>query len=424
MASTKSAFANLEFTTFVRNGSKYEDRLDKFLDKFYNQEKFLTDHGLVTVFSCNIDTGTQSGKFEAEQTTSRDAMEELFLEACLSKKRTRSIKFEVTSKYINTWYKVPLKEFKKVSDFGGKGAGGKINKGTQFEKHFYDDAVSLLEGKTGGKRFIPQIIELNKKIEADMKSELSSLEGHGGKFAGVLEEGSANKSRPVALKGSGLVIAAEGKVTKDMGSTLTDVTFQYGKDKKPAYLSLKFGPTLTFFNSGVGGRNGPLLFTKEEIENYKVTTNGGLTFMKMFGMTSKDDMKAFCDSFVDYPRTTAIKNHKQVKRNADVALIQELLESGIGYGYWMVHNTKGTTLDCYKIDKTYMQEAAKIIGGVTVFYGRMNGKGKGINMTCSSKHYNFTFNIRNKQGGTYPTHIMCDYKKLKHPVERPDNGNV
>jgi len=253
MAKTNTSFANLEFTTFVRSGSKYEDRLDKFLDKFYNQDKFLTDHGLVTVFSCEIDTGTRSGKFESEQTVSRDAMEELFLECCLSGKRSRSIKFEVTSKYINTWYKIPLKEFKKVSDFGGKGAGGKINKGTLFEKNFYADAVEVLEGKTGN-RYKKQIIELNKKIQEDMKAELSGLEGHGGKFSGVLEEGSANKSRPVALKGNGLVIAAEGKMTKDMGSTLTDITFQYGKDKKPAYLSLKFGPTLTFFNSGVGGR--------------------------------------------------------------------------------------------------------------------------------------------------------------------------
>ena len=54
MAKTNTSFANLEFTTFVRSGSKYEDRLDKFLDKFYNQDKFLTDHGLVTVFSCEI----------------------------------------------------------------------------------------------------------------------------------------------------------------------------------------------------------------------------------------------------------------------------------------------------------------------------------------------------------------------------------
>ena len=425
MAQAKTAFANCTYGTFIKNGGKDGDRLDNFLDKFFNQEKFLTDHGLVTVWSCEIDTGkgSKSGKFESEQTVSRDAMEELFLECCLSGKRTKSIKFEVTSKYINTWYKIPLTEFKKVTDFGGQGGGGKINRGTLFEKNFYADAVEVLEGKTGN-RYKKQIIELNNKIQEEMKAELSGLEGNGAKFSGVLEEGSKNKSRPIAIHEGGIVVAAGKNVTTEIGSTLTDITFQYGKDKKPAYLSLKYGPTLTFFNSGVGGRNGPTLFTKEEIESYKVTTSGGLLFMKMFGMTSDADMEAFCDSFVDYPRKSAIKNHKQEKRNADTSAIQKLLQSGIGYGYWMVHNTKGTTLDCYKITKTYMQEASKIIGPVTVFYGRMNGKGKGINMTCKSKHYNFTFNIRNKQGGTYPTHVMCDYKKLKHPAERPEVGGA
>ncbi len=28
------------------------------------------------------------------------------------------------------------------------------------------------------------------------------------------------------------------------------------------------------------------------------------------------------------------------------------------------------------------------------------------------------------EGGTYPTHVMCDYKKLKHPEERPETGGA
>ena len=79
----------------------------------------------------------------------------------------------------------------------------------------------------------------------------------------------------------------------------------------------------------------------------------------------------------------------------------------------MVHNTQGTNIDWYEISKQYMKEASTLTNGVTIYYGRMNGMGKGVNMTCSSQHYNFTFNIRNKQGGTYPTHIMCDYKKKR-----------
>ena len=138
-------------------------------------------------------------------------------------------------------------------------------------------------------------------------------------------------------------------------------------------------------------------------------------------------IKKFCESFVNYPRTTAIKDHIFTPTTFEPSSIKKLLRSGIGYGYWMVHNTKGTTIDYYEISEKYMKEAATITSGITVYYGRMNGMGKGVNMTCSSEHYNFTFNIRNKQGGTYPTHIMCDYKKKKHEgslSERPQDGGA
>ena len=41
--------------------------------------------------------------------------------------------------------------------------------------------------------------------------------------------------------------------------------------------------------------------------------------------------------------------------------IQKLLQSGIGYGYHMIHNTSGNTIDAYEIDKKYMDDASKII---------------------------------------------------------------
>ena len=147
----------------------------------------------------------------------------------------------------------------------------------------------------------------------------------------------------------------------------------------------------------------------------------------MFGMADDDAaIKKFCESFTNYPRTKAITDHVFKPTTYNQSAIEKLLRSGIGYGYWMVHNTKGTTIDWYEITKKYMEEAATITSGVTVYYGRMNGAGKGINMTCSSSHYNFTFNIRNKQGGTYPTHVMCDYKKKRagDVEERPQDGGA
>ena len=429
---TKPTYTKMKLETLVDKSGNFKDggkRVNNFLDHFYDGKKFLTDVGLVDVFTAYLTYDGQEYTFDAD-TRNVTRERKTFLANLKQAGQTKGkLEFDVGLKYINYIFTISIDWFKKIPDFGGQGSlgGGKtLNKGTQFEQFFYADAVKVLEGTTKGNRFIPTILEMNKTFEKKLGQALGMIEGDP-KFKGVLEEGSANKSRPLAYSGGSLVVAAEGNVTEDMGSTLTDVTFQYGKKLTPVYLSLKFGPTLTFFNSGVGGRNGPLLFTEREISQGTVTTDGGLTFLRMFGMADDDAaIKKFCESFTNYPRTKAITDHVFKPTTYNQSAIEKLLRSGIGYGYWMVHNTKGTTIDWYEIDKNYMEEAAKITSGVTVYYGRMNGAGKGINMTCESSHYNFTFNIRNKQGGTYPTHIMCDYKKKKTGdiKERPQDGGA
>ena len=431
--STKPTYTKMGLDTLVDKSGNFKDggkRVNNFLDHFYDQKKFLTDVGLVNVFTAYLTYDGNGYTFDAD-TISVKQERTTFLanlkQAAQAKKK--KLEFDCGLKELNYIFTIPINWIKKIPDFGGQGAqgGGKtLNKGNLFEQYFYEDAVKVLEGATKGKRFVPTIIEMNQKFEKELGKAMGMVEGDP-KFKGVLEEGSANKSRPLAYSGGSLVVAAEGNVTEDMGSTLTDITFQYGKTLTPVYLSLKFGPTLTFFNTGVGGRNGPLLFTEKEISELRVTTEGGLTFLKMFGMADDEEaIKKFCKSFVDYPRTTPIKDHIFTPTTFQPSAIKKLLRSGIGYGYWMVHNTKDTTIDWYEINEQYMKDAATIDGGVTIYYGRMNGMGKGVNMTCSSEHYNFTFNIRNKQGGTFPTHIMCDYKKKKAGKisERPQDGGA
>ena len=430
---TKPTYTKMGLDTLVDKSGNFKDggkRVNNFLDHFYDQKKFLTDVGLVNIFTAYL---TYDGSEYSFDSDARDVKQQriTFLanlkQAAQAKKK--KLEFDCGLKELNYIFTIPINWIKKIPDFGGQGSQGfckTLNKGNLFEQYFYEDAVKVLEGATKGKRFVPTIIEMNKKFEKELGKAMGMVEGDP-KFKGVLEEGSANKSRPLAYSNGTLVVAAEGNLTEDMGSTLTDITFQYGEELTPVYLSLKYGPTLTFFNSGVGGRNGPLLFTEREISQKRITTDGGLTLLKMFGMADNEDaIKKFCESFVDYPRTKAITDHIFRPTTYNQSAIEKLLRSGIGYGYWMVHNTKGTTIDWYEIDKKYMEEAATITSGVTVYYGRMNGAGKGVNMTCESKHYNFTFNIRNKQGGLYPTHVMCDYKKKKAGdiKERPQDGGA
>ena len=412
---------------FVQDDKQYKGRVDLFLDKFYGEKKFLTEVGLVDVFFCIITIKRDTYEFDASFSEERSEFLARWEET--SGVRGAKLEFKVGIKGVVKDQMIPLTKFKKTEDiFGGAGgsSGVKVNKGLVFEQQFFADANKVLVGEDTGSRFQSFIKQFNEKIQKEKKLAISNIEaigssGQNGKFSGVLDEGSKNQSRPLKLSGSGLVVSAGGETKLDIGSTITDITFQYGEKKLPVYLSLKFGPTLTFFNSGVGGRNGPLLFTEKEIKDYKITTTGGLTFLKMFGIDDKSNMNKFCESFVDYPRSKPIQGYK-VPVKGNKTAIQKLLQSGIGYGYHMIHNTSGNTIDAYEINKTYMTEASKIIGNITVYFGRMNGKGKGVNITCESKHYNFIFNIRNKQGKLFPSHVMCDYKKKQTPTERSEKG--
>lgn len=401
-----AGFANCEYSTFVRSGDEYDFRIDRFLDKFYemNGEKnnFLTDLGLVSIYEVRLTKGNETFVFDSDSRSFRDerpVLKARWIDVSSARGSKKSIEFEVgLSDQLRTQV-IPLKSLKKVDDFGGRGAGGKkVNLGNQFEEHWVADSEKVLSGQTKGNRYVQKIIGLNEDLSKKMKKGLS----------GVVAEGGANKSRPLVFSGNGLVVAAEGRLTEDMGSTLTDVTFQYGENKDPVYLSLKYGSTLTFFNSGVGGRNGPLLFTPAMIKEYKISSPAGKAFLDMFGI---DEVK-FCESFNNYPRSKPIQNHKVVSRSFNKSAIEKLLRSGIGYGYYMVHHKgSGTNIDIYEIDKGYMRSASTITGGITINYGGMDGKGKRIDIECESGKYRFKFNIRNKQGGQYPTHVMCDYKK-------------
>ena len=222
-------FANCDYNTFVRSNDEYDFRIDKFLDKMYemNGQKniFLTDFGLVAVYEVKITKGRETFVFDSDSRsymTERPLLKARWIDVSSSRGSGKSIEFEVgLSNQLRTQI-IPLKSFKKVDDFGGRGAGGRrVNMGNQFEEHWVADSQKVLSGETNGSRYVQKIIDLNEDLTKKMKSGLS----------GVVAEGGANKSRPLAFSGNSLVVAAEGRLTENMGSTLTDVTFQYGEKK-------------------------------------------------------------------------------------------------------------------------------------------------------------------------------------------------
>ena len=430
-------WSNVSIKTFIgTKGSAHDKNLDKFLDQFQGvsakiggyPEKFLTNYGLVRVLNIKftLPSGVETTyKWqEPNQKVAHLAMRAEWqaignLPAGKGKGKGKiECEILVNPKGTKT-FSIPITHFKKTPKFGGKLPTE--NKGTKFEKDFYADSIKYMAGSKGN-GFIKTIAEMDKTFTAELSENLVTIEGKDDTGAGgsqkvslssVLEEGSANQSRPIKASNGGFIISTPGGATENIGSTVTDITYLYGTSNTPVYLSLKYGPTLTFFNSGVGD-----FLPSSEVIAQTITNPEGLNLLKMFDI----DPILFAKSF--QPRTTALPTKVDAK-NVDKGEIKKLLKSGIGYGYWMVHNDGKGNVDFYEMTETYMNDSATIIGGLKIHYGRMNGKGIGVNMTCESKHYKFTFNIRNKQAsGPFPTHMMCDYKKKKYPDERPENGVV
>ena len=287
---------------------------------------------------------------------------------------------------------VSLTDLQKTEEFGGQAGGKKINLGIQFENDFFKSLICEVQCEDKNTKYAKQAKQLIELIDNKhkIKGGLSRVDAVGGK----------NQPRPLSYSG-GLYVTAGGKKTKNIGSTVTDITTVFGKDND-VYLSLKFGDTLTFINSGVGK-----VFLQKDYENHfeGYNNNIGKAIFNMFAI----DPVEYANVFNRYGKGYQGKS-VDVTSKADKRAIQDLLEYAIGYGYYMVHG-KGNNVDMYEMDETYMKKAAKITGKIKLNYGGSTGKGKRLDMHLESSVYKFMFNLRNKQGGRYPSHIMCDYKK-------------
>ena len=207
----------------------------------------------------------------------------------------------------------------------------------------------------------------------------------------------ANTPRPLSFDGKINITNTKG-TGKDIGNSVTDITLTKDDGEK-IYLSLKFETTTTFFNVGVRTK-----LRQSEIDPGEIKDRDGKKLLKLFGI----DNKRFCTIFNDKVKT----NGGKVTTRPNIAAMKELLESGIGHGYHVIHKMKGKVLS-KKMDETAMKAAAKV-GTCTVHYGGKTGKGKRIDMEMKSPYYKFKLNIRDTQGKDgYPTRMMCDFTTLK-----------
>ena len=100
------------------------------------------------------------------------------------------------------------------------------------------------------------------------------------------------------------------------------------------------------------------------------------------------------------------------------------MRTAIGAGYFMIHETNGKIKYWYISDAENKKYANIDSCKFTAYYGGKSGKGKRIDIEFSNNYYDFKMNIRNKQSGVYPSHIMMDYTSQRSNVNTYVNMRV
>ena len=271
---------------------------------------------------------------------------------------------------------------------GSRGGRGVKSKGLSFEAEI---AADLNKFKAGDSEYTHE--SLTKEIIEEFQLTPDNFS--------VKEDGGANKPRPLVFTDNGPIVGFSGE---NIADTLTDLTIEKGSEK--IYLSLKFGGTLTFFNAGVARD----VFPKDDFSDGKISSPKGVALLETLGV----DNEIFCRVFNEYKEDGSGTNFTEFHENIndyDKDKLFNLVESGIGTGYYMLKGGKST--EFFFVGDDYNQAASQPISGINIQYGGASGLGKRIDILFESEKYRFKINIRNKQGKLYPSHIMCDYKAKK-----------
>jgi plastocyanin len=287
---------------------------------------------------------------------------------------------------------VRLTHLDKTAEFGGQGSKG--NAGHKFERVLDRQLRLCTEGKCCTGKYADETKHLIKVLS---ESHGSAVANKGGRKDRPIEwEGKANKGRPLIVSGESIYI--EPKSPKKHGPLLTDITVHMMKGG-PAYLSLKSTDTVTFVNAGVTKH----FLKADEIKKGQVTTKKGEKLLQAFGINNA----LFCKVFNDYERG-GVSQKENVTNQINKSVLEGFMATAIGAGYHMIHEVRGK-ITHYWVGEKENGNFAKIVGNVIVHYGGLRGGGKRIDIEFGNTYYNFKVNIRNKQGGKYPSHIMMDY---------------
>lgn len=276
-----------------------------------------------------------------------------------------------------------------------KGGGG--NKGIDFEKDLEKDLNNMKDEKSGMlyKDFAEYFTE--GPLKGDMISKVDAT-------------GKENTPRPLAVDGAGnlYVSVRGGSRTEKIGGALADLIVHTKKGKKHN-LSLKYGSTVTFFNSGVGK-----IFNETDFKAGNFSHPTAKALLEMFDI----DPIRFRNVFMNYkakdPLAVKSKAEKQIEKvKVNKNKLKSFIRTVIGYDYILVHKESNGKVHSYEITDAFLDKASTPSSDTVEIHYPVGGSAKRIDIKLETPVFSLNFNIRNKQGGILPSHIMCDYK-IKH----------
>ena len=274
---------------------------------------------------------------------------------------------------------------------------------TSFFKGDYSGYEDGLESGNKGNAFEAYFVKnYHEKFEDDIKKMVPYKT-----FISISQDGGLNTKRPLTFSDGAITC---GKIENDnynIGRAVTDVTVK--TDNGEIYLSLKSGSSVTFVNAGV-----KKLFPDGFFENDEQLPDSGKKLLDMLCI-DEDKFKNVFKSYVE--KEGKKKAEKEVVDIKDAlvknTLFKKFMYSVMGYGFIMVHQIKGDNVEYINLlTENDMKKYVKDINEAYIEYPK-NGEAKRVDIIVKYDEIEFKINIRNKQGGLYPTHIMADYKFVK-----------
>jgi len=386
--------ANLSINEITRDSKEFRSELlvDKIFEVGGNTPNFMTDNGLMNATAIVLN-GVKY--VVSNQYKNKNYTQDLANKILAMKGQGRNNSVDIVGTYAGNprTVTIPLSKVEKSEEFGGQPAGGsKENKGLKFERDLTNRIAEMLRGEKVDGSFAnaaKHIIEVTSK---NMGSPAVSVEQLGGQ----------NQSRPFGYAGGKIVVLPARH--QEHGAKLTDVDITHANGQK-SHLSLKFGGTLTFVNTGVAGAG--KAFPKAEVESGTVKNAMGVALLKALGI----DNPSFCNIFNAFGKgkPAVTPNIVDVSKSADRQQLKALLATAMGSNYYMVHGKENGSLDFWYMDPAMVDRMSTIAGAIELTYAGRNGLAKRLDMRFGNSFFEFKLNIRNKQSGVYPSHFLMDY---------------